>query len=146
MKQPLRYALVFASFSMVFVLISLAVTAGLSGVARAATTHVYWSETDGPNGVYRALADGSNEELIHAGGHPVGIYIDGANNRLYWTDTGDNKIYTARANGADAQILYSLTGRDSHSSKRVASTWRSTQSTASSTTWTTALRGPLFHS
>ena len=77
--------------------------------------YMYWADT-GANKIQRANLDGSNvQDLVPAGsGRPVGIALDLAGGKMYWTDrdkadetdpTGRSSIQRANLDGSNVETL-----------------------------------------
>ncbi len=67
---------------------------------------VYWSRGDvWSDGIYRANMDGSNvEKLLWATG-TLGIALDLAGDKMYWTDFGRNSIFRGSLEASDIENL-----------------------------------------
>ena len=85
----------------------------------AQTNYIYWVNFD-VNKIQRANLDGSNAQNILTGfGRPVGIALDIAGGKLYWTDrdelhtnnpNGKSSIYRANLNGSNIEPIIIIAG------------------------------------
>ena len=80
----------------------------------AQVQHIYWAETEA-NKIGRANLDGTNRQnLIRGFGKPIGITVDIAGGKVYWTDrdrsnlrdpAGRNSIHRANLDGTNIETL-----------------------------------------
>ncbi len=67
---------------------------------------VYWIVGGFVDDIKRANLDGSNiETLFDGNAGPTGLALDLTNNKMYWVDSGLNKIYRANLDGSSVEVL-----------------------------------------
>ena len=68
---------------------------------------MYWSKIVGPANIQRANFDGSNvEDLVTGLDAPLGLALDVAAGKMYWTDLNANKIQRANLDGSNLETLF----------------------------------------
>ncbi len=92
-----------------------AVTQGVVSITvDAASGKIYWSEKGSSDStIKRANLDGTAvENLATLSTTPHYLFVDSANNRLYWADTLQNSIQSADLNGKNINTLIQEVGDD----------------------------------
>ena len=107
------------TFYVLIVLLILATLYPITSSAQDASVYMYWTDTawvgSGTPKIQRANLDGSNvQDLVTGVGFPIGIAVDLAGGKMYWTDKSvnvhsdphaTNRILRANLNGTGIETL-----------------------------------------
>lgn len=76
-------------------------------------SQIFWTDRGEPPKIESANLDGSNRKVLVSKDllWPLGIAVDHANERIYWTDTKAHTVETSDFDGNDRKVVHIFTSK-----------------------------------